>query len=409
MAMLFELKQMRTESLNKAEVLVATAEREKRELSATETELFNLHMKEADGLNVKVRAIESKNTLRVNGGGAFGFDATESDSKGAGPGNRNVSPSTPRFSADYAQGFYDYVASNGQTVSAAMYEGSGSLGGYAVPIVVDSQIVPLAPTDSGVRKLATVLPTSSDIKVPRQITLSTAAAKAESGATYSSFIESEFTLDQFTLSAFMAGTLHEISWELAQDVSSFQSFAVADMLLAQTVFEENWYVNGTGVGQPQGLIGNTGVGTGVPVSPDSNGNLVSIDCTFDVLATLKGAYHNGASWLMQRSTAVSLRKAQKQANLFEPVFTRVGDQDYLHGYPVEYSTAMPAAVPGATPILFGAFRQGYVIGDRGGSGINVKVLDQPKAVQGILQLLAYRRTDGRVRRSEAIQAITLHA
>jgi HK97 family phage major capsid protein len=104
-----------------------------------------------------------------------------------------------------------------------------------------------------------------------------------------------------------------------------------------------------------------------------------------------------------------LRKAQKQANLFEPVFTRVGTQDYLHGYPVAYSTAMPAVAAGATPVLFGNFKAGYVVGDRGGSGINVKVLDQPKALQGQVVLLAYRRTDGRVRRSEAIQAITLHA
>jgi HK97 family phage major capsid protein len=59
--------------------------------------------------------------------------------------------------------------------------------------------------------------------------------------------------------------------------------------------------------------------------------------------------------------------------------------------------------------LFGDFKQGYVIGDRGGSGINVKILDQPKATEGILQLLAYRRTDGRIRRAEAIQAITLHS
>lgn len=70
---------------------------------------------------------------------------------------------------------------------------------------------------------------------------------------------------------------------------------------------------------------------------------------------------------------------------------------------------MPAIAAGNTPILFGDFNQGYVIGDRGGSGINVEILDQPKAVEGILQLLAFRRTDGRVRRSEAIQAITLHS
>jgi hypothetical protein len=37
----------------------------------------------------------------------------------------------------------------------------------------------------------------------------------------------------------------------------------------------------------------------------------------------------------------------------------------------------------------------------------VKILDQPKAKEGITQLLAYRRTDGRVRRSEALKALKL--
>ena len=68
---------------------------------------------------------------------------------------------------------------------------------------------------------------------------------------------------------------------------------------------------------------------------------------------------------------------------------------------------MPSIGAASTPILFGDFQNGYVIGDRGGSGINVKILDQPKAMEGLLLFLAYRRTDGRVRRSEAIQAISL--
>jgi HK97 family phage major capsid protein len=92
-----------------------------------------------------------------------------------------------------------------------------------------------------------------------------------------------------------------------------------------------------------------------------------------------------------------------------PVWTRVNGQDYLLGYPVEFSDSMPAhdAAAGQKPIVFGDFKAGYVIGDRGGSGIRVKVLDQPKAAEGITQLLAYRRTDGRVRRSEALKAYVL--
>jgi HK97 family phage major capsid protein len=137
--------------------------------------------------------------------------------------------------------------------------------------------------------------------------------------------------------------------------------------------------------------------------------LVSISGTLDLTGTLNAVYHPGASWLMSRPTSIIIRKAQVESNLFNPAWTRVGGQDFLHGYPVEYSAAMPAATRGSSPVLFGDFKRGYIIGDRGGSGINVKVLDQPLATQGILQLLAYRRTDGRVRRSEAIQEYTIAA
>ena len=141
--------------------------------------------------------------------------------------------------------------------------------------------------------------------------------------------------------------------------------------------------------------------------PDASGNLVSINATLDVMGTLNSVDHPGASWLMSRATSIIIRKAQVGANLFQPVWTRENGQDYLHGYPVQFSNYCPAAARGASPVLFGDFKRGYLIGDRGGSGINVKVLDQPLATSGIIILLAYRRTDGRVRRSEAIQTITI--
>jgi HK97 family phage major capsid protein len=307
------------------------------------------------------------------------------------------------LSVEYFKAFREMMFSGGHNISAALYEGSSTGGGYAVPIVVDDQIVPLAPKEMAVRRLATVIPTTSDIKIPTKTAFGTATAKAE----LSSFTESEPTLGQFTLSAYMAGVLQEISWELAQDVPAFQAFAVDDMILDQQMYEENLYINGTGTGQAQGMIGN--VGAGVTEEPDTPGNLVTINGTLDLMGQLNAVYHPNASWLMARTTSIIIRKAQTASNLFFPAFTRIGGQDYLHGYPVEYSQFMPVAARGAAPVLFGDFRRGYVIGDRGGSGINVKVLDQPLATQGIIQLLAYRRTDGRVRRSEAIQQYNVAA
>lgn len=395
-----ELKQQQGHALRKAESIVHAAEEAGRELTKSEQLEYDTAMAAYEAITPKVREIEAKNTI-FKLMGPNGMILTDGGRRAEVPGQRV-------FSEDYRSAFFDYVGSNGQKLNAALYEGTGSAGGFVVPVTVEGQVVPLAPTDMGVREIASVIPTVMDLKLPRATTISTAAGKAEGDGTGSNlFQESEPTLEQFTLSAFMAGVQHQVSWELAQDVPAFQQFAVGDMLLAQSLYEENLFVNGTGNGQAQGLIGNVGAGiTGVAAGTNTYASEM-LDATFDVMGTLKTAYHPGASWLMSRATSVVLRKAQKQANLFEPVFVRSNGKDYLHGYPVTYSTALPAIASGKTPILFGDFKQGYVIGDRGGSGINVKILDQPKATEGLIVLLAYRRTDGRVRRSEAIQGITL--
>jgi HK97 family phage major capsid protein len=415
-----ELKQEQKAMLDAANGIVTAAETANRPFTAAEDEQYKKHMDRFRALGTTVRAREEQNTItavfagkdgRFNPAALLDAGRYNPEAHDNVPGLAGSKHSSIRLSGDYRDAFYTYLGSNGTKVGAALYEGSNPAGGFIVPVTVEGQVVPLAPPDTGIRSIATVIPTANDIKIPRQTTISTATGKAEGDGTGTNlFVESEPVLDQFTLSAFMAGVLHQISWELAQDVPAFQQFAVGDMLLAQQLYEENLYINGTGTNQAQGIKGNVGTGTGVAVLAGSD-NYASelLDATFDVMGTLKGAYHQSASWLMARSTGIVIRKAQKQANLFAPVFTHEGGKDYLHGYPVTYSTSVDAVAAGKTPLYFGDFKQGYVIGDRGGSGINVKILDQPKAVEGILQLLAYRRTDGRVRRSEAIQAVTLHS
>jgi HK97 family phage major capsid protein len=392
---LLEMKKEHAFALNKAENALSAAEKAGRPMTENEEREYQMARTAADALAPKIKQIQDKNTMRAQFGPQVITEATGRPF--------TTAKGEVHFSSAYADDFHDYIASGGTRMGAALYEGSSPAGGYAVPITVDSQIVPLAPQEMGVRTIANVVPTIMDMKIPRSGSFGTAAAKAETSA----FTESEPTLDQFLLSAFMAGIQHNISWELAQDVPAFQQFAVSDMLLAQQMYEENLFVNGTGTGQAQGLIGN--VGAGVTEEPDDNGNLVSIDGTLDLIGKLNSVYHANAGWLMSRATSIIIRKAQRQANLFEPVWTRENGKDYLHGYPVTFSTSMPTAARSACPLLFGDFKQGYVIGDRGGSGINIKVLDQPLATSGIIILLAYRRTDGRVRRSEAIQSYNIAA
>ena len=426
---LFDMKAERASALMEAENLTVHAAVSHRNLTQGEQAQVEVLQEKAKTLGKSIAESEGVNTLtgvmRNNpallfGGGQPGSGATS---------HRAQAP----MSAEYTGAFLAFLRSGGKQasselsegfdplfggfalpslpgVSAALYEGTGSAGGFAATVPTDPNIIPLAVPDLGVRSLARVIPTSNDIKLPSQSTFGTAGIKAESGATTNTFTESNPTLSQITLSAWMMGLTHTVSWELLQDVGLFQEFGIRDLLNAVAIAEDGFFVTGTGTAQPQGLIGNTGTGTAAPYLYEATGAYL-LNATDDILGTLKGSYFPNAAWLMSRATAVAIRKAQRQANLFAASWTRENGRDMLHGFPVSYSAAMPA-IPTATsagvvPVLFGSFQDGYVIGDRGGAGTFVKILDQPLATSGQTILLGYKRVDGRVRRSESIQAITI--
>ena len=426
---LIDILQNQKEAMNQADAIVAKADQEGREFTASEKTSYDAAMARYKHLGTQADERQATSTLRQIVGGNFPLLL----SGGGAPARHGQKP----MSTEYNEAFLAFLRSGGKQassalsegfdplfggfalpampgMSSALYEGTGgsstTAGGYAVSVPTDNLIVPLAVPDLGVRAVAKAIPTATDIKIPAQNAFGTAGIKAESGASQNLFSESDPTLSQFTLSAFMMGLTNTVSWELLQDVGMFQDFAVRDLINAVDINEDSFFVNGSGNAQPQGLVGNVGTGTGAAYAVESTGAYL-LDSTIDAVGTLKGAYYANAGWLMSRATATAIRRAQIQANLFAPVWTREGGRDYLHGFPVTYSQAMPAlptaTTAGVTPILFGSFQDGYVIGDRGGAGTFIKILDQPLATAGQTVLLGYKRVDGRVRRSEAIQGISI--
>jgi HK97 family phage major capsid protein len=216
-------------------------------------------------------------------------------------------------------------------ISNALYKGSNSAGGYGVSIPTDDQIVPLGMPDLGVRSLARAIETETDVKIPTQASFGTAGIKAESGASAVTFAESDPSLSQFTLGAFMVGLTHTVSWELLQDVELFQSFGIGDLFNAISIAEDGFFVSGNGTTQPQGLLGNVGTGTAAAYAVESTGAYL-LQSTLDVVGTLKANYHPNAAWLMSRATATAIRKAQMQTNIFAPAWTRENGRDFLWGY-----------------------------------------------------------------------------
>ena len=448
---LHEMKSLHRVALDKAESFITAAEAAGRtSLTPAENDNMNAAIREAEILATQIQTSERINTLRrfvgPNGtlipGGNGVIDAPSSGFDG---------PTRLAHShdAEYSRALHSFLKSGGKAhagelsegadglggfvlpgsatftrqrlangkASAAMYEGtlggSDSAGGYAISVPTVDQIVPLALPDMGIFDASLVIPTSTDVKIPQQASFGTSAIKAESNGTLATFGGSDPTLGQVTLSAFMAGALRWVSWELLNDVDVFQSFVVNDLLAGQRILEGSLLASGTGSGQPLGVFGNTGTGTGsaYELTGASTDGALLLNSLFDVTSTLKSAYQPNASWIMSRATGLAIRRAQMQANLFAPVATVDADgTERILGRPVFYdqnAPSLPAATSaGVLPILFGDFRQGFLIGTRGG-GISVKILDQPQAAQGQLGILAYRRLDARVRRSEAIQSVTV--
>src|SRR5436305_42918 len=165
---LFEMKKQHAFALNKADSILKAAESAGREVTATEQMEIDTALAACEALAPQIKKIEKQNTLTkhfINGNLIPGGPGTA--------GNARTPDAPVVLSGDYYNDFFTWIGSRGQQIGAALYEGTGSAGGYAVPVIVDGQVVPLAPTEMGVRSIAHVIPTSSDIKVPRGLTLGT--------------------------------------------------------------------------------------------------------------------------------------------------------------------------------------------------------------------------------------------
>ncbi len=395
-----ELNAQKQTLIDAQEKLVKAAIEAKAWTPAQETEYANItnQIKDVDLSLARFEAV-SASKAKMNEAGSDAFV----------PNTEVKNDSKKVLSPEYCKAFWASLQSKTGSASwgfrnAALSEGgTAGDGSYLVPTVTDPTIPALAVIEASARQLSLVIPTEMDIKLPYQASKTVAAAKAEStDQGTNAFASNVPTFGTTTLSAYMAGDSVPVSWELLQDVGALAAFVTADLNRAVFNYEENKFINGSGSGEPLGYLN----GVATPRSA-----ALSIDSILDLTGDLNKAYYQGAKFLMNRQTLIALLKAQIAANQFQTFVTFDADGTArLLGYEVEFSSQMPVydaspLVDGA--VLFGDFKAGWVIGDRGGSAIRAKVLDQVAALNGQTIVLGYRRTDQRCRIQEAVRALTV--
>jgi len=195
------------------------------------------------------------------------------------------------------------------------------------------------------------------LQVPKTTAHSTAASAAQAGALATS--DPAFSMQQ--LSAYKYGIMLQVARELIDDtaVDLLGYLAMQAGRALGNAFGTD-LVNGTGSGQPYGIINNsvgvTGATTGVAGAP-SYANLVDLE--YSVIAPYRQS--RSCYWLAADKTIGGFRKITDTVGrpIWEPSAV-LGSPDLLLGKPLVADPFMPALATGATPIAFGDFSQYFV-------------------------------------------------
>ena len=350
-------------------------------MTAEEREKEERIQAEIDGLEEEIRRFVAREEreqesakLRNAAESVFGAPAVEEHNKRAEDGFRAWVASGANGDFEL-QGMLQYAqlrnqmraGMEGKELRNALLTDTGSIGS-AVPTLMASTLYEyLENTIAMFRAPTTKITTSAGetMEFPKLTAHSIGTQVAGQGTALAG---TDPTFDKLSLGAYKYGQLVAVSSEAITDTAfPLETFLGRDMGrgLGRDIDED--LVVGSGSGEPQGIMGGSwgSVATGGSLITVTYENLV------DLVYGIADEYVNASStgWLMNRSTAGSLRKLRDGAGgtvgavLWEPSLTagiQNGEPDRLLSHPVYTDPNVAAQGSAAKAIWFGDFSSYYV-------------------------------------------------
>lgn len=291
---------------------------------------------------------------------------------------------------------------------------SGPEGGFAVPQEIDGLIGATLRDISPIRAIATVVQTGS-AGYRKLVT---------TGGTPSGWVSEtagrpETDTPDFNEIAPPTGELYAnpAASQMMLDDAAFDVEAwLADEIAREFAQAEGAaFVSGSGVNQPRGFL-NAAVtdenddvrafGALQYVASGASGSFASEDALVDLVHTLRPAYRQGASFVMNSATLARIRKFKTPdgAFLWQPSLAQ-GQPATLLGYPVVEAEDMPDIAADSLSIAFGNFRAGYLIAERSAT----RILRDPFTNKPFVHFYATKRVGGQLMNSEAIKLMQFSA
>lgn len=307
---------------------------------------------------------------------------------------------TGRASDEYKKALLQAMRTNFRQISNVLQEGIDPQGGYLVPDEYDKRLIDILTEENVMRTLGTNITTSGEHKINIAAT-KPAAAWIEEGGTLTF---GDATFDQIILDAHKLHVAIKVTEELLYDNAfNLENYILTQFGKALSNAEEDAFINGTGVGQPLGILAETG-GAQVGVTSASS-TKVTADEIINLVYSLKRPYRKNAVFLANDVCVAELRKLKDNNGqyLWQPSL-QAGEPDRMLGYKVYTSPYFPVPTAGGTAVAFGDFSY-YNIGDRGTRSF--AELKELFAGNGMIGFVAKERVDGKLVLPEAIKLLQM--
>jgi HK97 family phage major capsid protein len=253
----------------------------------------------------------------------------------------------------------------------AMTEGTSNQGGYLVEKQIERQIVEVRESDNVLRALCSKLNITTNELQLDQLTLGTSAGWVAELATK----PESTSMSKTTVSAsvFTAAGLATISNQLLADSNpAVDRLVTADLAKRLVALEETAFLNGSGSGQPLGLLNTPGLGattlTNTTVTDD--GGL--LDAILDAIADVQNNHGEPNAIVMHPRTWTRILKAKDAAGLYlvgpDSVQQGRAANKSLFGFKVVTSNRIPTNLGTGTNesrVIVGDFSEALILDRQG--------------------------------------------
>ena len=373
-------------------------------------QMTDLSEKHPEGFSADVQAQydsmdEKQKELKASADRLVHLESLKAENAGVAPrqpvaGSEAVKP---RATAEYKAAFNEYLRKPKGAVAGeflnSLSVGTNTEGGFVTHEEFQTSVEREMVNYNPFRQYATVITTGGDRNIPYEATRGAASWTAEEA----SYPESDPAFGRLTLGAHKLAKIVKVSEELVND-SDFDLFAYLTENFAEAfgIAEENAFLNGTGSGQPNGLLTLAGdVGTAETA--------ITEDALEDLFWGVGAADRRNAVWAFGDAglRVISKIKNSNGDKIWQPGLT-AGTPDTILGRPYINSDHMgdPANSPEEVVGYFGDLSK-YIIADR--TNMVIQRLDERYADSGQVGFRAYRRVDAGAAITSAHKSLTLAA